>query len=265
MVSAHRGGVGGTTREGTVEALAAAATSGVDLVEMDVQRSRDGAFVLLHDDVVRRDGGPVAVADLDVAEVERLVGRPLTRLGDAVAALAGQVGAHVDLKLTSPPGLYADPATTWEVEATRQVLDAVGPGGAIITTLSDASVAAVRSWARATGCDDLLVGLSLGRDPREVPWWRAPALVLSELFPGRRLAACGANLVVAERTRARLTVARWARRHGVPLLVWTVDDDRGLRSWLRPGRAAVVATNRPARALALRGVERRRPRQRSRA
>jgi glycerophosphoryl diester phosphodiesterase len=37
------------------------------------------------------------------------------------------------------------------------------------------------------------------------------------------------------------------------LLVWTVDDPVSLRYWLRPGRAWLVTTNVPGRALALRG------------
>ena len=61
-----------------------------------------------------------------------------------------------------------------------------------------------------------------------------------------------ANVVVARHTLARLGMAWLARRRGLPLLVWTVDGERSLRYWLRPGRAWMVTTNQPDLALRLR-------------
>ncbi|HVX55206.1 hypothetical protein, partial [Nocardioides sp.] len=56
----------------------------------------------------------------------------------------------------------------------------------------------------------------------------------------------------AHHALAAATLARLARQHGLDLLVWTVDDPRLLRWWLAPGRAWMVTTNHPARALDLR-------------
>ncbi len=71
----------------------------------------------------------------------------------------------------------------------------------------------------------------------------------SELRPHLRLSGSRANLVVAKHTLARLGVAAYARRRGLPLLVWTVDTERSLRYWMRPGRAWLVTSNRPEVAL----------------
>jgi glycerophosphoryl diester phosphodiesterase len=62
-----------------------------------------------------------------------------------------------------------------------------------------------------------------------------------------------ADVVVARHTLARLGMAWLARRRGLPLLVWTVDGERSLRYWLRPGRAWMVTTNEPELAMRLRG------------
>ena len=51
---------------------------------------------------------------------------------------------------------------------------------------------------------------------------------------------------------ALASLARFARRAGLPLVVWTVDHPVLLRYWMRPGRAWLVTTNRPERALAIR-------------
>jgi glycerophosphoryl diester phosphodiesterase len=74
----------------------------------------------------------------------------------------------------------------------------------------------------------------------------------SELWPGVRYRHSRANVVVAHHWLARLRVRRFARRHGLPLLVWTVDTKRSLAYWMRPGRAWLVTTNEPAVALGLR-------------
>ncbi|MBC3762418.1 glycerophosphodiester phosphodiesterase [Quadrisphaera sp. RL12-1S] len=243
MVSAHR--------PADLEAVRAAAALGVDFVELDVQRCRDGVLVLAHDAWVLDGRRRVLLSDLTHAELVRLRPRSTTTVAECLEVLGGRARAHVDLKLTSPPELYARPADTWEVAAVRQVVEAVGDGRAVITSDVPASVRAVRAWARAHGHEDLLVGLSLGADPPAPLWRRGLRLAVELLAPGRPLRACDATLVVANKALARLTAARWARRHDLPLLVWTVDDDRELVRWLRSG-AWLVATNRPARALALR-------------
>jgi glycerophosphoryl diester phosphodiesterase len=62
-------------------------------------------------------------------------------------------------------------------------------------------------------------------------------------------------VVVAHHSLALLGVARFAHRHGLPLVVWTVDTRGALRHWMRPGRAWLVTTNHPALALRLRAAE----------
>lgn len=254
LVSAHR--------PADLEAVRAAVLSGVDLVELDVHRCCDGVLVLHHDGVVTGPGGgALRVADLTHAQLAHL--SPTTTLDACLEVLAGRAGAHLDLKVTSPHELYAEPALTWEVAAVRRVLAALGEGAVVVTTDHRQTVRAVRTWALATGRPDLLVGLSLGADPPG-PLPRRALRLVADLFPTRQLRACGANLVVANAPLARLTLARWARRHHLPLLVWTVDAQRELTRWLGSS-AWAVTTNDPGLALRLRaagapaaGVSRRR-------
>jgi len=121
----------------------------------------------------------------------------------------------------------------------------------IVTTGDDRAVRAVRDWGEAQGLD-LVVGLSLGRSVKRLSWLRRIDIRRSELFPHPRIRRSGANLVVAHHTLARLGVAAYARRRQLPLLVWTVDSEESLRYWLRPGRAWLVTTNHPGRALEMR-------------
>jgi glycerophosphoryl diester phosphodiesterase len=250
LISAHRGGAGfDTARENTVEALEAAVVSDCDYVEFDVQRCKDGVYVLHHDDFVMVNGAAMALADLSFEQFRQLAGN-FVLLDDCLNILKGHKKAHVDFKFVSPSALYDDPLLTWEVAATRHIIEQLGKN-AIITTMEDASVQAVRAWSRVNE-PELLVGLSLGRDFKNQSLWVAVLGRLSEIFPTRRMIACDANLMVANKRLARLSLARWAKKHRVPLLAWTVNSSRELKYWLKPGRAWLVTSNHPTEALSIR-------------
>lgn len=72
LVIAHRGGAG-LWPENTLYAFRQAAALGVDVLEMDVQITRDGEIVVLHDSTVdRTTNGTGAVGDLTLTELRRL-------------------------------------------------------------------------------------------------------------------------------------------------------------------------------------------------
>jgi glycerophosphoryl diester phosphodiesterase len=210
--------------------------------------------VLYHDDVVVDGAGRrLPVASLSFAEFARYAESYLL-LDDALEVFRGGPKLHLDLKFLSDPtdphrGAHADHGH--EVALVAQVIDVVGADNVLVTTLEDESVRAVRTWSRDR-YPTLLVGLSLGRKASLRRPWRSLASLLDDLFPGARIRACGANLVVANKTLARLRLAGWAARAGLPLLVWTVDRPRQLRRWLRDPRVWLITTNYPRRALALR-------------
>ncbi|KQW52867.1 hypothetical protein ASC77_00665 [Nocardioides sp. Root1257] len=201
--------------------IEAAIALGADYVEIDVQRCADGSLVLHHDPVEVTPPGTLGYAE-------------------ALDLLAGRTRLHLDLKVQGG-----------EVPIVAQAVDRLGTDALLVTTLDDDGVRAVRDWADAEG-HDLLVGLSLGRGLRDIPVLHAIRVRLTELFPAVRYRRSGANLAVAHHWLARLHVRRFARRHGFPLLVWTVDTEDSLRYWLRPGRAWLVTTNEPEVALRLR-------------
>lgn len=213
LVSAHRC----LTRD----AIEAAIALGADYVEIDVQRCADGELVLHHD-------------PLDVAPPE------LLRYEEALGLLAGRARAHLDLKF------HGD-----EVAAVARAVERLGTDRMLVTTGHDEGVRSVRDWADATG-HDLMVGLSLGRGVPGFALWQMITVRASELWPEVRYRHSRANVVVAHHWLARLRVARFARRQGLPLLVWTVDTPRSLAYWMRPGRAWLVTSNEPAVALDLR-------------
>jgi glycerophosphoryl diester phosphodiesterase len=95
--------------------------------------------------------------------------------------------------------------------------------------------------------------LSLGRDLGEVPRSRRAATRLSELLPLRRLRACRADWAAVNHRLARAGVLAQCHRAGIKAMIWTVDEDAKMRRWLADPRVAVLITNRPTAAMALRG------------
>jgi glycerophosphoryl diester phosphodiesterase len=251
LISAHRGGPAGDhLRENTLDAFLDAVTLDCEYVEFDVQRCRGGRHVLYHDDVVHDGRRILPIPSLTFEEFTKYADTWLL-VDDALDVLRGRKKVHLDLKFLSDPADGGDVGHGHEVALVEHVLDVMGPENVLVTTLEDESVAAIRAWSRRRH-PDLLVGLSLGRGLRGHTPWGAVRTRLSEVLPERRIVRCDANLVVANKGLARAYVARWAQRHRLPLLVWTVDQPGELRSWLRDPRVWMVTTNYPRRAVELR-------------
>lgn len=119
LVSAHRG-ANRLAPENTLPAFQIAAAYGVDLLETDVRPTKDGVYVVMHDETVdRTTDGTGAVHDLTYDQIARLDasqiegrdwsaqfpdGLAVPRLED-VAALARDhgIGLEVDFKLDDAP------------------------------------------------------------------------------------------------------------------------------------------------------------------
>jgi glycerophosphoryl diester phosphodiesterase len=231
-ISAHQGGAE-LARPSTYEAYAQAAATGAEYVELDIRRTRDRVLVVYHD---ARAGQPARpVPELTYAQLCEVSGYPVPRVGEVMAMLAGRVTGHLDLKETG-----------YEKEVTDLALATFGPGSFVVTT-QDASVAAIKRESPG-----VRTALSLGRGLGEVPPWRWPALRASEVFPLARIRQCGADWVAVNHQIARLGVIGSCQRHGIGVMVWTVDSDRLISKFLSEQRVDVLITNRPRRAAELR-------------
>ncbi|GLP66871.1 hypothetical protein TUSST3_34930 [Streptomyces sp. TUS-ST3] len=233
-VSAHRGG---SERAGaaTWEAYEDAVRSGAEYVEFDIRRTADGVFVVHHDPRVG-PAGPL-LRDITHAELSARAGRPVPVVDEVMSLIAGRLIGHLDLKETG-----------YERELMDRAVSLLGADGFVATTLEDRSVAAI-----ARDFPQVRTVLSLGRDGREIARSRLAGVRLSELWPMRRVRACGAGGVAVHQRLARANVLREAVRHDLFTMVWTVNDDRLMRTFLDHPRVDVLITDRPRRAVALRG------------
>ena len=221
-------------RTGTIEAYARALETGAEYVEFDIRRTGDGELAAFHDPSTRQ--GEVLAA-ISYSRLCELAGYPVPRVADVMTLIAGKATGHLDLKDTGA-----------EATVVEMALDILGPGNFVVTTLEDQSVAAIKARFPAVP-----TALSLGRDLKGVPRAGWASTRLSELFPMRRLRACRADWVAMHRRLAAAGVLARCHRAGITAMIWTVDEDAEIRRWLADPRVAVLITNRPGDAVALRG------------
>jgi glycerophosphoryl diester phosphodiesterase len=207
----------------TLSGLRTLVARGVEMVEIDVRLSGDGVLVAHHDNRL-----PDRRLVRDVSAEEIVSAYPPERRPARLDALLSAVGLGTRLQLDlKEEGV--------EEEALRLALSVMPARGVFVTTLSASQVACVKGLRRGVH-----VGLSLNR---------SPLAYLHGLAQARQQRA---DLLAIHHTYLRKRLAARAAAAGLPLFVWTVDDDAGLARALRDPRVACVITGRPLRARALR-------------
>lgn len=125
IVTSHRG-AGFLEPENTLRAIRRAIELGADQVELDVQLTRDGHLILMHDQTVdRTTNGHGKVSELTLVEIRRLdagQGEQAPTLEEALALTDGKITPQIELK---------GPATA---AAVVRVIEASGRADNVIVT-----------------------------------------------------------------------------------------------------------------------------------
>jgi glycerophosphoryl diester phosphodiesterase len=241
---AHRGG-SALAPENTFPAFDRAAALGADALEIDVRLTRDGAVVVFHDESTERlTGEPGTVEERTLAQVVALDaartfspdgGRsfPLRGAGVRVPTFAAALARHprlrfnVDAKTEDPAlaeALVREVRAAGAIErvclgsffdAQAERLGALLPGACRYLPQGAATchVMSAKSGAAGAGCPP-------GYDLADLP---------------HRMS--GMTIVDAR-------VVSYFHAHGIPVHVWTVDDEAEMRSLLALGVDGIV-TDRP--------------------
>jgi glycerophosphoryl diester phosphodiesterase len=221
FVAAHRGSVSAAAPENTLDAFNAAIAAGADAIELDVRRLADGELVIFHDAGI----GARRLRTLTRPEIDDLApDRRLLSLPACAEALRGRIRLDVELK-------DADV----EIDAVKTLREAGWLSRDFVVTSFDAATVARtrRAWP------DLAVGLLTDHDEDlDAAVARAAAIDADFLAPHDSAIDLGAIV------RARIA--------GLPLVAWTVNDRRRLRTLLGHPAIAGVITDTVASALAAR-------------
>jgi glycerophosphoryl diester phosphodiesterase len=228
---AHRGGAQ-EAPENTLEAFGAAVALGYRYLETDAHVTRDGVVVAFHDprldNITDRTG---AIAALSIAEVEAAdAGYVFSPNGGRSFPFRGR-GVRIprleELLLRWPQAhVNIDPKADACVEPLVAVIDSLGAWDRVgVGAFSDRRLRRVRALSRGRACT------SMG--PRAVAVARVAALC-------GRMPRQGADCVQVPLRIGPFPIAtahfvRAAHRAGLPVHVWTVDDESTMHHLLALG------------------------------
>ncbi|MEV7780937.1 glycerophosphodiester phosphodiesterase [Kitasatospora sp. NPDC088351] len=203
-------------RENTLPSVGSALAAGADAVEVDVQLTRDGVPVLLHDPTLERlwgDPRPIRRVTLDQLDELRDGALAVPTLAEAVKTVAGTPAARLLIDLDDPHPA----AATWEA----------------VTALG-----AERRVAFCGPATAMLAVRALAQDAEIALTWKQPGLparaLLDDLRP--RYLNPPFGLVTPDLTAA-------ARDAGLAVSTWTADLRRTMRR-LRAAGVASITSNR---------------------
>lgn len=232
LIIAHRGAWhSANVRDNTLEAFHEALRLGVDMIECDVRRTRDGTVVLHHDPTIDCQ----LLAQLSYRELNRVassLGFQVPALTDLVAMTNGKTCLDVEIKEEG-----------YESELVGLLEKHLQPEQFVITSFNDSTVRAIKR-----NHPHVRAGLILGKAvPKNVFLTR-----FVELFPGGRCRRTGADFLVPHYRLLKFGFLERARKHNRAVFVWTVNDEPLIRSLLRDKRLAAIITDRPDLAVRLR-------------
>ncbi len=223
---AHRGAAG-TRPELTEPAFVRALELGVDMIELDVQLTRDGELVVLHDRQLGRTvSGSGAVREQTLAMLQALdagswfdarwAGARVPALAEVLALTAGRAALNVEIK---------SPAPDWEATAAAllTLLERAGRlDETIISSFDHGALAAVRARSRAAR-----LGVLWHTADLEGMWAAAAQFEAVAVHPLWGLV--DADIIAA------------ARRRGLAVNVWTVNDSDAIAELVRAGVDGIIS------------------------
>jgi glycerophosphoryl diester phosphodiesterase len=239
-------GASAAAPENTLAAFTLALRAGADALELDVRLTRDGAPVILHDATLERTTtGRGPLAGVDLADLRRLDagswfaprfrGERVPTLGEVLDLARGRCGLNLELKIGGDGahhgrGRRLAPETADLARAVARTLARSAFGELlVVSSFSRAALTAARA-----AMPRVRLGLLASRTSRGLSAAHG-LLALWSFHPHRRLC-----------TPRRIVIAR---RLGLRVLVWPVNDVAGMRRLAAMGVDGIM-TDDPALARA---------------
>jgi len=231
-LQAHRGAAG-LAPENTLAAFRIAIELGADATELDLQATKDGVVVVIHDDTVdRTTDGRGRIGDLRLAEIKQLdAGAKFSAAfrGERVPTLrelidlvksTGQTGFRLNLEMKFAEGREGQPADLEE-----RVLAVLRETGfidrVIVQSFHHPSAAKMKTLAPGIPCG-LLVGQR--RQPAD---------------PGAAVRMRGVDYYAPHYSLVTAEMLSALHRSGIPVVVWTVNDPADMRRLVAMGLGAL--------------------------
>jgi glycerophosphoryl diester phosphodiesterase len=223
LVIAHRGD-SAHRPENTLASFASALEIGADFVEFDVQLTRDGHVVVIHDPALdRTTDGRGRVGEMTLAEIRRFSagypakfadafrGERVPTLGEVLGMLRGRATAMIEIK---PDAVTADAEGGIEAHTIAEVRKAGMEKEAALISFHRGALARCREMAPEIVRGHLFYRAEVG-----------------EVLEGAR--QVGTTIVMPEKGMLSEELRDRAREAGIKVATWVVDDPAELLALAR--------------------------------
>jgi glycerophosphoryl diester phosphodiesterase len=216
LVIAHRGD-SSNALENSLEAIHRALSYPVDMIELDIRKSRDNALYVMHDRSTHRTAGKNI--DLERSTSDEIAGVLLTNgervptLTDAIKAVAARAGLNLELKSEGAGLLTAEYLVSSDYK-----------GYVLVSSFKEDEVLAVR---------------------RLLP--RLPVSLIFDFFTARDVpvyAKKGYSIISLRKRTVSERLIEACHERGIQAYVWTVDEEEDMKKFASWGVDGIY-TNRP--------------------
>jgi glycerophosphoryl diester phosphodiesterase len=217
LVFAHRGD-SSNALENSLESIHRALSLSVDMIEIDIRRSRDNGLYVMHDKLTGRTAGKNI--DIERANSEKIAkvklknGESVPALSDVLRLVAGKCGLNLEIKSSGAGAL------------TAQYLLASGYKGHILVS-------------------------SFRKDEVKAARQAMPLLPVSMIFDVFAIRtipsylAQGYNVISLRKKTVNEKLVSACHEQGLKIYVWTVDEEDEMRKFIAWGVDGIYS-NRPA-------------------
>jgi glycerophosphoryl diester phosphodiesterase len=217
LVIAHRGD-SSNALENSLESIHRALSLPVDMIEIDIRRSRDNGLYVMHDKLTGRTAGKniniERATSEKIAKVRLKNDEVIPTLAEVLQLVAGKCGLNLEIKSSGSGALTA-----------QYLLTSGYKGHVLVSSFQENEVAAVR---------------------RVMPL--VPASIIFDVFAIRAIPsylAHGYNVISLRKTTVNESLIAACHEQGLQVYVWTVDEADEIRKFIAWGVDGIYS-NRPA-------------------
>lgn len=219
VLIAHRG-ARTYFHENTLEAFEKAIQLNADMIELDVRRIQNNLFVVYHDGSI--DEKPIKdLAYEDICKSTRL---KIPTLEDVLKLTRSRIKLDIELKEEG-----------YEKEVVNFILKFLKEDEFVITSFNDNSLKKIKEVF-----PKIRTGLILGKPNPKNPFGTR----ISELFPFKRCRKINVDFIAPHWRLLKLGFLRRARKHKLPVFVWTVNEANLISKFLRDKRIDGIVTDK---------------------
>ena len=219
VLIAHRG-AHTYFHENTLKAFEKAIRLNADMIELDVRRAQNNLFVVYHDECIHEK--PIkALAYNDICKFTRL---NVPTLDEVLKLTRSRIKLDIEIKEEG-----------YEKEVVNFILKFLKEDEFVITSFNDNSLKIIKEVF-----PEIRTGLILGKSNPKNPFrtW------VSELFPIKRCQEINVDFLVPHWRLLKLGFLRRARKHKLPVFVWTVNEANLIARFLRDKRIDAIITDK---------------------